>query len=269
MKILTLNNVYENRDQFAQLFTRGMGFSKFRIKKSIKKMDKKSFMRFFYKNFHLINKKIDLFYPKFDYAGNFNNGYSNVKYTNKEGKKEWGYIDENLNIINLFDPSLYHVKKTGEIVNGFGVINVVQKKCIEKNCEYVSYFYFLTQEIFMTVFEKAGNFIDGLAYAKRQDSKYGYINNKFEFVIQPQFDCAWDFVNGIAKVKVGDKYGFINKSGNFVIEPIFILASSFDKKGYAKVITDNNNMYLIDKNLNLKLLKKNVDYIAYSQLSLI
>ena len=29
------------------------------------------------------------------------------------------------------------------------------------------------------------------------------------FVINPQFDDAWDFSDGLARVRIGDKWGFI------------------------------------------------------------
>ena len=32
-----------------------------------------------------------------------------------------------------------------------------------------------------------------------------------EYVINPQFDGAWAFAEGLARVKIGDRYGFINK----------------------------------------------------------
>ncbi|EIL3899587.1 WG repeat-containing protein, partial [Campylobacter coli] len=42
-----------------------------------------------------------------------------------------------------------------------------------------------------------------------------------EFVIKPNFDDAWYFREGLAKVGLNGKYGFIDKSGKIVIEPIF------------------------------------------------
>lgn len=46
-----------------------------------------------------------------------------------------------------------------------------------------------------------------------------------EFAIEPQFDYAGTFREGLAVVKVGGEidglYGYINMSGDFVIEPQF------------------------------------------------
>ena len=51
------------------------------------------------------------------------------------------------------------------------------------------------------------------------------------FVINPQFDSAFPFSDGLARVRIGDartgKYGFIDKTGFLVINPQFHLAWSF------------------------------------------
>ena len=38
-----------------------------------------------------------------------------------------------------------------------------------------------------------------------------------DMAIQPQFDEATDFSEGLAAVKIGGKWGFVDKSGKFVI----------------------------------------------------
>lgn len=54
-----------------------------------------------------------------------------------------------------------------------------------------------------------------------KDGKWGYINSDFKMVIQPQYDGALRFNEGLACVKSGDKWGFINIKGEFVIQPQF------------------------------------------------
>ena len=53
--------------------------------------------------------------------------------------------------------------------------------------------------------------------------KWGFIDKTGSFVINPQFDFAWSFSDGLAAVRIGDyetgKYGFIDKTGSFVINP--------------------------------------------------
>lgn len=64
-------------------------------------------------------------------------------------------------------------------------------------------------------FEQAWRFSDGLARAKI-DGKWGYIDRDGEFVIEPTFDQAWDFRGGLAMVEFGDTIGYINRRGERV-----------------------------------------------------
>ena len=57
--------------------------------------------------------------------------------------------------------------------------------------------------------------------------KYGYINKDGKMVINPQFDYAGAFKNGIAVVAKYGNYGYINKTGKFIIAPIFANAGYF------------------------------------------
>lgn len=69
-------------------------------------------------------------------------------------------------------------------------------------------------------FQEANLFINGLAVVKSMNDDYGFINEKGKFVINPQFDMAEQFVDGLALVKKDGKYGFIDKKGNYVIGPL-------------------------------------------------
>jgi serine/threonine protein kinase len=54
------------------------------------------------------------------------------------------------------------------------------------------------------------------------DGRVGYINSKGNFVIQPQFDGASYFSNGLALAWIyGKNRGYIDKTGHFVIPPQF------------------------------------------------
>ncbi len=56
----------------------------------------------------------------------------------------------------------------------------------------------------------------------------GYIDRSGKFVIEPNFEFATPFSEGLAVVKVKDgKSGYIDKTGKFVIEPQFDMASPF------------------------------------------
>ncbi|MGK7921863.1 MAG: WG repeat-containing protein, partial [Trichodesmium sp.] len=64
-------------------------------------------------------------------------------------------------------------------------------------------------------YDFAGNFSEGLAEV-RIDDKYGYINAANEMVIEPEFDNAFAFSNGIAEAWVDDKKGYIDQIGRSV-----------------------------------------------------
>ena len=49
------------------------------------------------------------------------------------------------------------------------------------------------------------------------------------FVINPQFDLAFSFSEGLASVEIGDEWGFIDKTGSVVINPQFGFASPFSE----------------------------------------
>ncbi|MEE2909260.1 MAG: WG repeat-containing protein, partial [Candidatus Poribacteria bacterium] len=46
--------------------------------------------------------------------------------------------------------------------------------------------------------------------------KWGYIDYRGEYVIQPQFEVAHPFVNGIAKVKRDGLWELINREGQLM-----------------------------------------------------
>jgi hypothetical protein len=45
--------------------------------------------------------------------------------------------------------------------------------------------------------------------------------------IQPRFDQAAGFAEGLAAVKVGDRWGYIDQTGRIVIQPRFDYADPF------------------------------------------
>ena len=51
--------------------------------------------------------------------------------------------------------------------------------------------------------------------------KYGFIDRAGKMVINPQFDEATSFSEGLAAVLLSGKYGFIDRTGKMVINPQF------------------------------------------------
>jgi hypothetical protein len=75
-------------------------------------------------------------------------------------------------------------------------------------------------------FDEAYGFSEGLA-GVQIGSKFGYINTKGEVVIAPQFDGVSGFREGLAAVQVGTKFGYIDTKGRVVITPQFVYVNSF------------------------------------------
>ena len=52
-----------------------------------------------------------------------------------------------------------------------------------------------------------------------KDDKWGFIDVTGRLVIEPRFDSAWQFGDGVAKVKVNGKRGYIDKTGKYIWKP--------------------------------------------------
>lgn len=90
----------------------------------------------------------------------------------------------------------------------------------------------------------------------KQGDNWGYINAKGEYVINPQFNNASCFSDGLAEVWVDGKAGFIDKSGKYVISPQYNSATAFCE-GRAWVVKPMGAPELIDtKGRSLLTLKK-------------
>jgi len=63
------------------------------------------------------------------------------------------------------------------------------------------------------------------------DDKWGYMDNTCTLVVNPQFDLASHFSEGLAAVRIGDsntgKWGYIDETGEFIISPQFDDAQEF------------------------------------------
>ncbi|MDY2881674.1 MAG: WG repeat-containing protein [Romboutsia timonensis] len=51
-----------------------------------------------------------------------------------------------------------------------------------------------------------------------KNGKYGYIDKDGKIVIEPQYDLADAFNEGLAMVQINGKHGYIDKDGNVVIK---------------------------------------------------
>jgi len=79
-----------------------------------------------------------------------------------------------------------------------------------------------------------------------KDSKYGYMAIDGKVAMQPEYDDAKDFSEGLASVMVNGKWGFVNTSGKVVIQPKY-LNPGFFSEGLAGVTDNFGNSGFINK----------------------
>ena len=82
--------------------------------------------------------------------------------------------------------------------------------------------------------------------------KWGYVDLTGKWVINPQFDYADYFVDGIAVIRNAEgKYGYINEKGEFVITPQYKYANPFSE-GLAVVVSEGGAPKYIDTKGEIK-----------------
>lgn len=84
------------------------------------------------------------------------------------------------------------------------------------------------------LFDEAGEFKDGLALVK-VDGDLGFIDTQGKTVVDVEWDELHPFSDDLARVRSGGKYGFVDRQGKVVIEPSFKSAGDFSE-GLAPVI---------------------------------
>lgn len=93
-------------------------------------------------------------------------------------------------------------------------------------------------------YEDAQSFSEGLAAVKYY-GKWGYIDAQGKWHIQPKFADAKKFHEGIACVLQFDHWGYIDMSGQWIIEPKFKKASAFGEK--KALVGSEGNLRIIDR----------------------
>ncbi len=88
-------------------------------------------------------------------------------------------------------------------------------------------------------FEEVHIFNDTTYAAVKMDGKWGFIDKNGSFVIEPQYEDARSYANGLAAVMVNDLWGFVDSTGKMVIEPQFENVRDFNSDGCAFVFIDS------------------------------
>jgi len=92
------------------------------------------------------------------------------------------------------------------------------------------------QIVIEPTYEKAYPFTDGLAAVQKQGA-WGFIDTKGRVVIEPRFVMVGSFSDGLATFRekwLTDPWGYIDKTGKVVIKPQFDCAEQF-RNGVARV----------------------------------
>jgi len=69
----------------------------------------------------------------------------------------------------------------------------------------------------------------------KKDSKWGFININGTITIEPRFDYALSFSEGLACVQINNKWGYIDSTGQIIIEPQFDDIPGNFKEGIVRI----------------------------------
>lgn len=149
--------------------------------------------------------------PIFEYGSNYHNGYAMVR---MDGK--YGFIDREGNLmvdclydsVTPFDPQgiasgmikekRYYIDTSGIAYESLAALRNASEKSVEVE----------TGDLQIITNHSVGDYTP----TKAETGKWGYMRFG-EWVIQPRFDAAGDFSDGLAPVYLGGKWGFIGKDG--------------------------------------------------------
>jgi hypothetical protein len=107
------------------------------------------------------------------------------------------------------------------------------------------------------------NKIDFELIPVKSGEKWGYVNKKGEYVINPQFKDARFFRNGLARVlSVDDKVGYISENGKYQIAAKYKDGTPF-VDGLAFVVSDGGYPTCIDKDGETKFQLKQAKYAFF------
>lgn len=78
------------------------------------------------------------------------------------------------------------------------------------------------------------------------NNKWGFVDQKGNIKIEPEYENAKSFSNGLAAVCEDGKWGFINENNDMVIANQYIDAKYFSKSGITYVSKDKDQYYIIE-----------------------
>lgn len=191
-----------------------------------------------------------LVYPKFEEVMTFSEGAAAVCLNEK-----WGYIDSTGNYIiqPVYDEATFFSEGKAFVMGETGEFLCINKKqdtlFILNNTKICNVFTNgyaeITNQEGIRYVDKSGKikniktpavlnkvkpqpyYVNGLALSKDKSGKYGYINEKGKYIIDPVYEAAGDFKGDLAYVKMNGKIGFVNRKGDLLVEPRY--EASYDE----------------------------------------
>jgi hypothetical protein len=204
--------------------------------------------------FKLIDEKgLELTRGAYSFIGTVNNGRALFSNTDSQGTYLYGYLGRQGEEVI---PAKY--LNASDFKNSKAVVKV-------KDNEYAMIG--LNGEVLETYnYNYVGNLSDGLlAFQKEADGKYGFIDEKNNVIIEPQFQNVQPFREERAIINTIDdyiyKYGLIDKKGTIIIRPEFdnmsilgesrisvgkAMDASRPYMGYKYAVADTNGNFLTD-----------------------
>ncbi len=77
----------------------------------------------------------------------------------------------------------------------------------------------------------------------KYEGKWGFIDLKGEWFIEPKFDSVGIFYNYYAEIYLGDKKGLINKNGDMIIEPIYDFVGLVEEDMVDVILNDKTGYF--------------------------
>jgi hypothetical protein len=101
--------------------------------------------------------------------------------------------------------------------------------------------------VFLLLTSCSNNKEDIKLFPIKSGDKWGYIDKAGKYIINSQFDDAFNFSDGLALIESGEgKFGFIGEDGKYVINPVYKSANKFSE-GLACVVMENGKPQFISK----------------------
>ena len=194
--------------------------------------------------------------PTFEVATNFFNGFSRVIY-----KDDFGLIDTEGNY--FLEPEYTFIPK---FIYDKNYISVKKRKTpgliVDGNFKPIE------------GANRIWGFLEGSNLTQVYiNGKFGFVNNVGSWIIEPRFNDAKGFSNGLAPIKIKNRWGYINTLGEIVIPCEFIEAEPFSKDGFALIFSGdgwgfiNKNGEIIAEPKYQILMEKGFGFIKFQNLN--